>query len=589
MDGGLATLRRLNLLGLAMLGCLVCLGWRFYQLQIVEFSMHQRKARRDTLVLERTAAPRGRLYDCNQRLLVSDEPHYQLWVRPGEVQKWAAVEPLLSEALEIPRSELRVRMSRALARAPLDPLVLQRTLSNHQVARCAVRLRGLPGVYLEAAARRRYSLGRMAADVLGYTGEISEKELKALGGDYSARDLLGKTGLEKQYDIPLRGHKGSETYTVDARGRTVAVEEARSPGAGSDLHLTLDAKLQQKAERLLEAAVHAPYGGAVVVLEAQSGRVRVLATRPGFDPRPFSRGISAKEYSRLLRDPSAPLLSRAFEGAYSPGSTFKLVTSSAGLAENLCTPSTVFFCPGSYRGQNCFVTSGHGTIGFRDTLAQSCDTVYYRMADQLGPKRLVRYSRAFGLGSPTGIDLPHEEAGLVPDPQWKLKNWHEPWGWYDTTNMGIGQGMLLVSPLQMAVMTAAVANGGKVYKPFLVEKVVSPAGALQWSARPRPRPRSQVPVKPALLQAVRNGMIGAVQHGTGGAAAVPGLEVAGKTGTVETNGPNHTWFVSFAPARHPKLVVVVFLEKSGGYGGEKAAPIARELYTLALRPPKAKK
>ncbi len=586
MDGGFTSggLRRLNLVGLALLACLLCLGFRFYDLQVVQFSIHQRQALRNCVVRENITPPRGRIYDCHRRLLVSNEPRYQVWVRPAEMQKRAELEELLSQALEAPRAQLHARITKALARAPLDPLVLQRTLSKHQLARSAVRLRGLPGVYLEVAARRRYHFGRSAAEVLGYTGEISETELKAFGpkAGYSARDMLGKTGLEKEYDVSLRGHKGLQNYTVDAQGRTVSVEDARSPVAGSDLFLTLDLGLQQRAEQLLEQAIHFPHGGAVVVMEAQSGRVRALASRPNYDPRPFARGISSKEYNALLKDPSAPLMSRAFEGAYSPGSTFKLVTSSAGLAEKLCSPSTVFYCSGSYRGQNCFIRSGHGSLSFTETLAQSCDATYYRMADQLGPKRLARYAHAFGIGRPTGIDLPHEESGLLPTPEWKEKNWHEPWGWYDTTNMGIGQGMLLVSPLQMAVMTAAVANGGRVYKPFLLEKIVSRAGALQWSVHPRPVRRVQVPG--SALAAVRGGMIAAVDHGTGGAAAVPGLQIAGKTGTVETNGANHTWFVSFAPASKPRLVVVVFLEKSGGFGGGKAAPIAREIYRYALQP-----
>jgi penicillin-binding protein 2 len=568
--------------GLGLLTCLICLGCRFYQLQVLEFPIHQRKALRDSLVLEHTTAPRGRIYDQRGRLLVSDEPHYQLWVRPGELRRRGEVEDLLSQALGRPRAVLQSQITRALAKAPLEPLVLQRTMSNQQLARSAVRLRGLPGVYLEAAARRRYHQGRTAAGVLGYTGEISEDELKRLAakGGYSARDMLGKTGLEKQYDVRLRGRKGVQAYTVDARGRTVSVEDARSPVAGSDLYLTLDLGMQQRAEQLLEAAVQFPHGGAVVVLDPQSGRVRALASRPNFDPRPFARGITDREYSALLRDPSAPLMSRAFEGAYSPGSTFKLVTSSAGLAEKLCTPHSVFYCPGSYHGQNCFVTSGHGSISFTESLAQSCDVVYYRMADQLGPDRLARYCRAFGLGAASGIDLPHEDPGLVPDPAWKQKYWKEAWGGYDTTNMGIGQGMLLVTPLQMAVVTATVANGGRVYAPFLVEKMVSRAGAVQYTAQPRPRRR--VPVPAASLAAVRQGMIGAVDHGTGGAAALPGVQVAGKTGTVETNGPNHTWFVSFAPAARPRLVVVVFLEKSGGFGGQKSAAIAGEIYRYAL-------
>ena len=224
--------------------------------------------------------------------------------------------------------------------------------------------------------------------------------------------MIGKTGLESYYDGILRGTKGVEYHAVDALGRTAQVEEERPPVPGQDIHLTIDIELQELAEKLLKGAIHSPNGGAVVVLDPQSGRIKALASAPNFDPRPFARGITTKEYSALMQDPSVPPLSRAFETSFSPGSTFKLVTSSAGLAEKICTPDTVFYCGGSYQGHNCFVTSGHGSIGFVQSLAQSCDVVYYRMADQLGIDRLRRYCKAYGLGSPTGIELPHEDGGL---------------------------------------------------------------------------------------------------------------------------------------------------------------------------------
>lgn len=583
MDAGLghSGLNRLRFLGLTAMAGMAALGWRFHDLQVVHFQRYFDRARLNTVVVERKAAPRGRLLDCKGRPLVVNEPSYELWVRPAELRNLAKTEAMLSLALGQPSAVVHRRLARGLAKAPLEALMLQRSLNAHQLARSAVSLRGLPGVYLEVAERRRYRFGRAAANVLGYMGEISDAELRARPrGDYSPRDMVGKSGLEKQYDRTLRGFKKVENYRVDARGRTVETDEARPPVAGSDLHLTLDIKLQQLAERLLRESVRPPHGGAVVVMEVGSGRLRALATWPSFDPAPFARGISQRRYQSLIRDPSAPLMCRAHEGAYSPGSTFKVINSSAGLAEKLCTPNTVFYCTGSYLGQNCFVTSGHGSISFVDSIAQSCDVVYYRMADQLGVNRLVRYCRAFGLGRPTGVDLPYEESGLLPDPAWKKRAWGEPWEWYDTTNMGIGQGMLVVTPLQMAVAVAAVANGGRIYKPYLVERIVSRSGWLQYRAKPRPLRR--VPVAPRLLAGVRAGMEAAVLYGTGGACNIPGLAVAGKTGTVETNGENHTWFVSYAPARKPRLVIVVFLEKSGGYGGSKAAPIARQLYLSAF-------
>lgn len=557
---------------------LVALAWRFQQLQRVQYDEHLRNARLNTIAVERSTAARGRFYDARGHLLVSNTPSYQVWVRPGEIEKLPDAEKLMARALEIPREEIDKKIQKALKKAPLEPLVLARVLTQHQLARSLSMLRDLKGVYVEASSHRRYHYDKSAAGVFGYMGEISEEELARRRGhsEYTARDMIGKTGLENFYDSTLRGTKGIENHAVDALGRSVNVTEEQAPVAGLDLHLTIDIELQLLAEKLLKEAITYPNGGAVVVMDPRTGRVKALASAPNFDPRPFARGIGVKEYEALMKDKSVPLLSRAFETSFSPGSTFKLVTSSAGLAEKLCTGDSHFYCGGSYEGHNCFVRSGHGNINFEQSLALSCDVVYYRMADQLGIDRLRKYCKAYGLGSATGIELPSEDTGLVPSPRYKKKYWHDQWYSGDNINMGVGQGFLLVTPLQMAVVTSAVANGGSVYKPYLVEKMMSQSGSLKW--KNRPVPVRHLPVKPQMLAAIRRGMKGTVKYGTGAAAQIPGLEIAGKTGTVETNGQNHTWFVSFAPADKPELVVVVFLEKSGGFGGGKAAPIAKQIY-----------
>jgi penicillin-binding protein 2 len=582
MDGGLGPSgkRRLKLAALAGFSAFSLLGWRFHQLQIEQHPLHVRNARLNTVVVERTMAARGRIVDAKGRPIVINEPTYQLWVRPGELKAVPKLLPVLAHTLGQPEAAIASKIKRATGKAPLEPLVLQRSLDSKQLARAAVSLRNIPGVYLEATSRRRYLWGKSGAGFLGYMGEISEAELedmrKKKQQDYSARDMVGKSGLEAQYDPVLRGRKGVENHSVDARGRTVRVEEGRPAVPGGELHLTVDMGLQQLAEKLLMKTIKYPHGGAVVILDPRNGRVKALASAPTFDPRPFAKGISARQYNSLLSDPSTPLLSRAFEAAFSPGSTFKPMTLSSGLSEGLCSSGTILYCGGNYKGQNCFVTSGHGHISVRDTIAHSCSAVYYRMADQMGIDKLAKYAKAFGFGQKTGIDLPHEDTGLLPNRYWKRKVWGDDWYAYDTMNMGIGQGMLVVTPLQMAVMTATIANGGNVYKPILVDKIRTGNGGLRW--RSDPKPVRRVPVKPEHLKVVREGMAGAVDHGTAGAAAVPGIKVAAKTGTVETNGANHTWFVSFAPADNPRLVVVVFVEKSGGYGGSVAAPIAGELY-----------
>ncbi|MBI3924282.1 MAG: penicillin-binding protein 2 [Armatimonadetes bacterium] len=577
---------RITLVACGMLALFAILANHLFTMQILEHESYAARARRNAVVVELEPAPRGRMLDRRGRLLVSNEPRFELSVVPGELEPGS--EAVLSRALGVPNARVRGMIERARASAPLERLVLEPALSAEQLVHAAPMSRSLRGVFLDARAQRRYPGVVQAAHLFGTVGEISAEELPVLRGKgYAARDIVGKTGLEKQYDLLLRGRKGVRHLLIDVLGRTVRTNEIRPPAAGLTLQLTLDMDLQTATEKALAEKLSElrqqngePGAGAVIALEAQTGRVLALASQPQFDPRPFARGIKLKEYERLVADPTCPLVNRAIHSSFSPGSTFKIINSSAALQEGLCHPHSSFYCGGSYAGASCFIRSGHGGIGFEQSLALSCDVVYYRLGDQLGIGRLGRYCAAFGLGSPTGIDLPDEAGGLLPSVAWKQKALGEEWFGGDTINMSIGQGFLLVSPLQMAVATAAVANGGKVYRPYLLERALTHKGDVEFQNEPRLV--RKVPVKPELLSAVRQGMRGAVVYGTGGAADSPLVQVAGKTGTVESfpsvsnrHGRNHVWFVSFAPYKKPELVVVVFLEKSGGYGGSNAAPVAR--------------
>lgn len=573
---------RLRVVAWLTLVAVAVLAARLHTMQVLEAKLFDQRARDTSLVVEREPAPRGRLYDRRGRLVVSNQPYYELFVVPAELEGGlTALEQAVGE-------NFQPRLEKALREAPLERLVLKRNLDAGELTAAVQLARSVPGVYLHAGARRRYLYGKTAAHLLGYVGEITAQELRQQRRHgYAMGDLVGKAGLEKQYDRLLRGEKSVHHVQIDVLGRTVRSLEARRPIPGMELHLTLDMTLQTVAEQALAETLKElarrngeRNGGAVVALEPSSGRVLALASLPEFDPRPFARGIKSSEYTALMTDPAAPMVNRAVHSAFSPGSTFKMVTASGALQEGLCTPSSVFSCGGSYGGANCFVTSGHGAIGFEGSLAHSCDVVYYRLGDLLGIQRLHRYCAAYGLGSPTGIDLPEETGGLLPDPAWKQEALGEAWYGGDTINMSIGQGFLLVTPLQMAVATAAVANGGDLYRPYLVERVVSSHGGRHLSAQPRPV--RKLPIKPEWLSAVRQGMRGAVLYGTSTAADSPLAPVAGKTGTVETGGRNHVWFVSFAPYQKARIVVVVFLEKSGGYGGSLAAPIARQVLDAFL-------
>jgi len=588
-------------MSLAGLGTLVMgiLAGRFYQLQVLKHHELLHKAQSNSVFTEYKTAPRGRIWDRQGKLLVTNEPEFQLEGIPAEVPHDRKQLQILAQTTGQAPHKLKARIDKALKNGPLEPFVFARALTTPQVVATTKLIAQTKGLHLVIRERRRFAGGLHATHSLGYMGEITAEELKELRPlGYMGLDRIGKEGLERTYDRWLRGYKGVSRISIDALGRTAKTAEVRPPKPGCDLHLALDWELQKVAEAALQEMLtqlktenQEFSGGSVVVMEAQTGAVRALVSLPQYDPRPFARGITQKEYTHLLNQPGLPLLHRAVQTIASPGSTFKLVTSSAALSHGLCSAGSVFYCGGSYAGANCFVTSGHGSIGFEGSLAHSCDVVYYMLGVKLGVERLSAHSKAMGLGHSTGLDLPGESEGILPTAAWKWKNVGDKWYEGDTVNFSIGQGFLLVTPIQMAVVTAAVANGGKIVQPHLVQQVVSYQGRVM--ARPGFKPLRRLKLAGNLWAAVRQGMRGAVLYGTGGAANSEYVHVAAKTGTVEnspssenTHGRNHTWFVSFAPYEHPEIVVVVMCEKSGGYGGSRCAPVARKIYDYLYGPTK---
>ena len=319
-----------------------------------------------------------------------------------------------------------------------------------------------------------------------------------------------------------------------------------------------------------------------MVYGVKNGEILALASLPNFDPRPFARGVTDKEYSALLEDKTTPLVNRASHASFSPGSTFKMITGMAALNLGLCTPNSYWVCGGSYGQANCFVRSGHGGITFKDSIAHSCDVVYYQLGDRMGIGNLAKYARAAGLGEKTGLDLPGEDPGLFPSAEWKERVWGEPWYSGDSVNSSIGQGFILTTPLQMARAVAAIANNGQLTQPRLVDRGVDWRGNHAWQKSKETD--GELPVSKAHLKAIREGMRGAVTRGTSTVMNTPLVKVAGKTGTVESfpnpynpHGRNHTWFVCFAPYEDPEIAVAVFFQKSGGYGGSVAAPVAKAI------------
>lgn len=583
---------RIQILQRVLLACLVLLVVRLMYMQLFRYEDYTEQANGNMIRSVPVPAPRGVVFDCRGRVLARNEARFTIKLSPLEGQDSLPVLNRIATVIRLPEKQYR-SLVQQLRESPQEPLVIKEPLDDVALARFAEMQSSVPGLYLDMKPVRVYPLGEVASHVLGHVGEIDENKLDQWRErGYVQGEWVGKDGVEYARERALHGKSGTRDMMVNVSG-VVERELSVKPGRpGKDLYLAIDARLQSRAEEALEDTLRElrysngeSSGGAVVAVEAKTGYVRAMVSLPDYNPNWFSSGISARRFKRLLHDQRAPLLNKAVCGACPPGSTFKLVTTAAALEEGLISPYSTFYCPGVYYVSglpfNCFVRSGHGPLDLTECIAQSCDVAYYQMGVQLGLPRLYKYARAFGMGQKTGIDLPGETAGIFPAPGWKEKELGEKWFPGDNANTAIGQGFVAASPIQLAMMTAAVANGGTIYRPQLVERIAVASGSNSAdSYSVQPVAVRQVPVHPQYLAAVRRGMAGTVSHGTA-ASRSGGIDMAGKTGTAENSatpdnpyGRNHAWFTGFAPVDDPELVVTVFLEKSGGYGGALAAPIA---------------
>jgi penicillin-binding protein 2 len=512
---------------------------------------------------------RGRLLDRHGQVLVTSRLTYNLYIQPREVgdAQWPALRDRLATVVGLSASQLEARR-RSGANAEGFRIALASGLKSEQVLRFREQAAGLQGAEVDVDILRSYPHGRLAAHVLGYTSGITEEEYTQLQPKgYRIQDRVGRSGVEKQFEGHLRGEWGGQQVEVNAAGQVQRIIGEKSAEAGQDLRLTLDLALQQAAERALDGVRK----GAIVALDPQTGAIRALASRPTFDPNVFSPAPSSSQWSSL-NSPDAPLLNRAFQG-FPPASTFKIVTSVAGLESGRYTADSKVMTMNSfcYAGL-CYGDHGaHGAIGFPFALAVSSNTFYYQVGLKVGPDELFKAARRMGYGQVTGIELVEEETpGLLGDQAWKQEVLGEGWTPVDTITSAIGQGALQVTPIQMARLYAAVANGGWLVTPHLVES---------------PTERTWIGLKPATLQVLRDGLRQVVTIGTAKLLNDPNLPpVAGKTGTGEDPPrPDHAWFGGYAPADKPTLVIIAFGENSGGYGGTVAAPMVKALMNTWFR------
>ena len=580
---------RVRLVLAGMLVALVFLGGWLWHLQVHRGASFEQDQLKQSVRRVRIPGVRGRLFDRKENCVADNRASYNIVLYLEELRKPGKWDRTLDHVLaqldslgqvlgtpsELDREKLRAHIRRSL---PL-PLVAWRDVSEEVLARFAEQAHQIPGVDIQVDNVRLYPFGPRACHALGYVGRAEIEQDEEQPFHYYLPEMTGRSGLEKSLDEMLRGEAGGRLLRVDATGFRRYDSGQREPRSGQDVQLTLDMRVQALAE---DALGEVP--GSVVVLDPRNGDVLALASNPGFDPNTFVPRISSEQWKLLNEDPRFPLVNRAVAGGYAPGSTFKPVTALAGLQYGAAQASDVHSCPGYYQMGSatfrCWYHSGHGPLHMRQALERSCNVYFFHVGLQVGVERLATEARSFGLGSKTGIELDYELAGNVPDTAWKRRTQQDGWRDGDTCNMSIGQGALVVTPLQMASLTATLANGGRVYRPRLVRGIRQPGERV--FAEQEPDLVRQMDWQPGDIELVRNGMRDVVNGAWGSArkVALPGVVIAGKTGTAEFGRKDerkrHAWMIAFAPFDQPRYAVAMLVDE-GVSGGETAAPRMRQL------------
>ena len=568
------------------LACLLLL-LRLWYLQILEGDRYFTLSTNNRLRVRVVEAPRGFILDRHGEVMVENRPTFDLYATPEDVKNPGEVAATLAGILNVPPADIETRLTETRARS--QPLLLRKDLDQAMMVAVEERRLDLPGINLRIRPVRAYPIAGMAAKLLGYVSEINQAQLQREEySDFRPGESLGQSGVERRFDAFIRGVDGGEQVEVDARGRALRVVSRNDPRSGSNVFLTIDRRIQEAAE-----AAMAGKKGAVVAMNPTTGEILAMVSRPSFDPNMFAQRISGEDWQRIATDSAHPLQNRAFQAQYPPGSIFKLIVAIAGLESGAITPETRYSDPGYFMlGNHKFddwKKGGHGSLDLRGAIVNSCNVYFYQAGLRTGIDEIVRVSRDFGLGEPPGLGLGDEAKGSLPNPHAKGRG-QGPWTAGNTVVSSIGQGLVVTSPMQLLAMVSAIANGGTVYRPWVVKKIVSLAGDVVEQYEPEAIRR--VDVKPETLAFVRQAMLGVVNEGTGARSKIPGVPIGGKTGTAqvvkkgdEKRNPDvkdHAWFVSFAPVDNPKIAVVVLVE-NGGFGGLVAAPVAKAVYEAAFR------
>ena len=580
----------------AVLAIIVVLGvlvYRYYSLQIVQHDDFMTQSDRNRIRVEVIPPTRGQILDRKDRLLAANKPTFVIAVVKERSEDPAALVDTLTERLSLSDRELRAFQERSERRRPFEAVPIKLGLDDAALATVAVDLHQLPGVVVDAKLTRDYPYGEALSHVLGYVGRVSAEDLFELDAErYRGTLHTGKVGLEKRYEPLLHGKPGYQYVETNAHGRVLRVLEKQAPVPGKNLRLYLDLDLQREA-----VAALGDQRGAVVALDPLTGGVLAMVSNPSYDPNLFVEGISYSDYAELRGSLDTPLLNRAVQGQYPPGSTVKPLISLGALARDFITPDTEIRDPGwyqlpgddrRYRDWTLRVRgTGHAeTVDLRMAIAESCDTYYYDLAHRMGIDAMAEMLQPFGLGQRTGIDIPGEQDGILPSTDWKRAALGEPWYPGETISAGIGQGYMLTTPLQLAQAAMVLANKGESFVPSVVHRVDDlTVGGVQ---------RPSIPIDEVDWQAVVVGMVDVVHSPRGTAAGIArgiGYQIAGKTGTTQVvsiaqdaiydedaiseRNRNHGLFIAFAPVENPRIVVAVIAENGGG--SRAASPVARRI------------
>lgn len=577
---------RVLLVSYVVLALFSILVLRLWQLQILQGDEYRRLSEENRLRIVKITAPRGIIYDRNNIPLVKNSPYYSVSINP--VKGMGIDYASLSRVINVDMDTISRKISSK--KSTFEPIRLKEGLSFKEIAYIEARRSDFPGLYIDVDVTRHYLFGETGAHLIGYLGKLTlqqyrDSDFKGLPVDA----FVGQWGIEKLYDKQLRGIPGERVVEVDALGRELRLIAEKPPLKGEDLVLAMDINLQKAAEESFGEKT-----GALVAIKPDTGEILALVSKPSFDPNLFAKGISPKQWEDFVNNPRNPLLNRALQSQFPPGSTFKIVTALAGLEEGVIETDTKVTCNGglSYGRWHfgCWQKKGHGTLSLHRALVESCDVYFYEVGRRLGIDRIASYARELGLGNESGLRLVKERRGVVPDTKWKQEKRKQPWYLGETFNASIGQGYVAVTPYQMAELMSIVSNGGYIFEPSLL------------MLKERPQMVRKLNIHSGNINEIKKGLFGVVNEpsGTGWAARSPVVEICGKTGTAQVIGVrkdskflqerhrDHAWFVAFAPCDKPEIAMSVFVEH-GGHGGATAAPIARRAIEAYMKSVKDKK